>query len=258
MRLGGDESRSDSALSGPMSPRFPRRPAHLAWEGIRRALAVSKGQRIGRYEVTGIRGDGGMGAVHEGHDPGFAPPVTITDRNAHFQRDPDVGERFDCEAILHAELHHPGIVTGRPAVGIMSRREAGFTGSPTVFPVIAATDGPQKGRCDRPRWRTRWNEPAPLAMRRGDLRKWAAATSWLVAATVAPATILLATLFASLVPNALSVEASAGPSGPKNTFCWAPPAFVGLFLLAAVPDFARVFFSIDRNLVARVGGPRVG
>lgn len=67
--------------------------------------------RIGRYEVIEIIGDGGMGTVHKGRDPRFNRPVAIKLLHDHLIRDPQLLERFKNEAIIQARLQHPNIVT---------------------------------------------------------------------------------------------------------------------------------------------------
>ena len=68
-------------------------------------------ERIGTYEVEGLLGDGGMGAVYKGMDPRFGRPVAIKVLHPQFQRDAGVVERFKAEAVIQAKLNHPNIVT---------------------------------------------------------------------------------------------------------------------------------------------------
>ena len=62
-------------------------------------------KRIGRYEITGELGRGGMGTVYEGHDPELERKVAIKVLSGHF------ASVFRDEARALAALNHPGIVT---------------------------------------------------------------------------------------------------------------------------------------------------
>ncbi len=68
-------------------------------------------ESIGRYEITGVIGDGGMGTVYKGRDPRFDSPVAIKVIHEHLARDPATLERFKSEAVIQARLQHPNIVT---------------------------------------------------------------------------------------------------------------------------------------------------
>ena len=67
--------------------------------------------RIGRYEIQDLLGDGGMGSVYRGRDPRFDRPVAIKVLHSHYSRDPLIVERFKAEAVIQAKLAHPHIVT---------------------------------------------------------------------------------------------------------------------------------------------------
>jgi serine/threonine-protein kinase len=63
-------------------------------------------ERIGRYEVTGMLGEGGMGIVYAGRDPQLGRPLAIkTLRDA--SRDPVARERLTREARTAAGINHP-------------------------------------------------------------------------------------------------------------------------------------------------------
>ncbi len=64
--------------------------------------------RIGRYEVTGTLGEGGMGIVYAARDPHLARPVAIkTLRSA--SNDPVARERLVREARTAAAINHPAV-----------------------------------------------------------------------------------------------------------------------------------------------------
>ncbi len=65
---------------------------------------------IGRYEIDGLLGRGGMGAVYSAHDPAIGRPVAIKLVSEGF-RDPRARERLANEARAAGRLQHPNIVT---------------------------------------------------------------------------------------------------------------------------------------------------
>jgi|GEM_PF-1963204 len=67
--------------------------------------------QIGLYEVTELLGDGGMGSVYRCRDPRFDRQVALKVLHPHFQRNPDVVQRFKTEAVVQAKLAHPHIVS---------------------------------------------------------------------------------------------------------------------------------------------------
>ena len=68
---------------------------------------ISAGARIGPYEIAGLIGTGGMGAVYRARDPRLGRDVAI---KTLFQ---DVGDRarFEVEARAASRLNHPNIVS---------------------------------------------------------------------------------------------------------------------------------------------------
>jgi serine/threonine protein kinase len=68
-------------------------------------------EHIGRYRITRVIGDGGMGTVYEGYDPNLNTQVAIKVIHEHLARQTGTLDRFKSEAEIQARLHHPNIVT---------------------------------------------------------------------------------------------------------------------------------------------------
>ena len=67
-------------------------------------------QRIGRFDVLGVIGQGGMGSVYRARDPMLDRPVAIKLLREGFDSD-EMRERFEREARAAGRLSHPNIVT---------------------------------------------------------------------------------------------------------------------------------------------------
>jgi tetratricopeptide (TPR) repeat protein len=67
-------------------------------------------RRIGRYEVLGELGQGGMAVVYRAHDPQLERDVAIKVLHPHLARDEESRARFAREARAAARLRHPNIV----------------------------------------------------------------------------------------------------------------------------------------------------
>ena len=74
------------------------------------AMSRSAGDRIGRFEILGCLGIGGMGEVYRARDPQLQREVAIKVLPAAFSRDPDRQRRFEQEARAAGSLNHPNIV----------------------------------------------------------------------------------------------------------------------------------------------------
>jgi formylglycine-generating enzyme required for sulfatase activity len=70
----------------------------------------SKRRDTGRYKVLGIVGQGGVGAVHRGHDTDLGRDVAMKFLHERFASEPSVLHRFVEEAQIGGQLQHPGIV----------------------------------------------------------------------------------------------------------------------------------------------------
>ena len=69
------------------------------------------GNRLGPYEVTAKLGEGGMGEVYRAHDTKLKRDVAIKVLPAAFTEDKERLARFEREAQLLAQLHHPNIAS---------------------------------------------------------------------------------------------------------------------------------------------------
>ena len=74
-------------------------------------MTLSKGQRIGPYEILAPIGAGGMGDVYRAHDARLGRDVALKVLPAAFAADPERLARFRREARAVAALNHPHIVT---------------------------------------------------------------------------------------------------------------------------------------------------
>ena len=75
---------------------------------------ITHPQRLGKYQVTGVLGEGAMGVVYKGFDPGIQRAVALkTVRRQLLENDdhgPGMVARFRNEAQAAGRLAHPGIV----------------------------------------------------------------------------------------------------------------------------------------------------
>jgi serine/threonine protein kinase len=74
-------------------------------------MAPNIPSKIGKYDVLGIVGQGGMGVVYKAVDPRLDREVAIKMMTGGFVDDPDLRKRFFREAQSLASLQHPNIVT---------------------------------------------------------------------------------------------------------------------------------------------------
>jgi serine/threonine protein kinase len=73
-------------------------------------MALSPGTRLGRYEITGPLGAGGMGAVYRASDTSLRRDVAVKVLHDEFVTDPNRLRRFEREALATAALNHPHII----------------------------------------------------------------------------------------------------------------------------------------------------
>ena len=72
-------------------------------------MSLTKGSRIGPYEIVGSLGAGGMGEVYRARDSKLNRDVAIKVLPESFAHDPDRLARFEREAQVLAALNHPNI-----------------------------------------------------------------------------------------------------------------------------------------------------
>lgn len=74
-------------------------------------MSITPGTRLGPYEITAPLGAGGMGEVYRATDTKLRREVAIKVLPAAFTMDPERLARFEREAQLLAQLHHPNIAS---------------------------------------------------------------------------------------------------------------------------------------------------
>ncbi|MFY9513380.1 MAG: serine/threonine-protein kinase, partial [Rubrivivax sp.] len=71
-------------------------------------------ERLGKYSITGVLGEGAMGVVYKGFDPGIQRVVALKTIRSHLAEGSDtaatLAARFRNEAQAAGRLQHPGIV----------------------------------------------------------------------------------------------------------------------------------------------------
>ena len=73
-------------------------------------MAFSVGDRLGRFEIVGSLGAGGMGEVYRAHDQQLSRDVAIKVLPTAFSDDADRRRRFEQEARAAGGLNHPNIL----------------------------------------------------------------------------------------------------------------------------------------------------
>lgn len=68
------------------------------------------GKQLGPYEVSDLIGRGGMGEVYLANQPSLGRQVAIKILPRHLSTDPEFLARFEREARIVANLHHPNII----------------------------------------------------------------------------------------------------------------------------------------------------
>src|SRR5512147_42425 len=74
-------------------------------------MNLAQGTRLGPYEILGPLGEGGMGEVYRARDTRLDREVAVKVLPAAFTADPERLARFEREAKLLAQLHHPNIAS---------------------------------------------------------------------------------------------------------------------------------------------------
>jgi serine/threonine protein kinase len=73
-------------------------------------MEFSVGDRLGRFEILGALGAGGMGEVYRARDPQLQRDVAIKVLPLEFSSDPVRQRRFEQEARAAGGLNHPNIL----------------------------------------------------------------------------------------------------------------------------------------------------
>jgi len=71
---------------------------------------LSKGTKLGDYEVVSLLGSGGMGEVYRARDPRLGREVAVKVLPSSVSADPERLRRFEQEARAAAALNHPNIL----------------------------------------------------------------------------------------------------------------------------------------------------
>src|SRR5690349_3658019 len=74
-------------------------------------MTLTPGSRLGPYEITAKLGEGGMGEVYRATDSRLKREVAIKVLPAAFTADAERLARFEREAQVLAQLHHPNIAS---------------------------------------------------------------------------------------------------------------------------------------------------
>lgn len=74
-------------------------------------MSLSRGTRLGPYEIGALLGAGGMGEVYRARDPRLGRDVAVKVLPSSFSQDGDRLRRFEQEARAASALNHPGILT---------------------------------------------------------------------------------------------------------------------------------------------------
>src|SRR5207247_1627189 len=73
-------------------------------------IPLTKGARLGPYEIISALGEGGMGEVYRARDPQLERELAIKILAPHLARDSGALARFEREAKAASALNHPHIV----------------------------------------------------------------------------------------------------------------------------------------------------
>src|SRR3954469_21526968 len=73
-------------------------------------MAGDQVTQIGKYQITQVLGQGGMGIVYKGLDPAIGRAVAIKMMTGGYAENPDLLKRFQREAQSAGTLQHPNIV----------------------------------------------------------------------------------------------------------------------------------------------------
>jgi serine/threonine-protein kinase len=114
MESDGQMSASGVDNTKPVSPAAGSAPPDSAPDtvvGSSLPNAAPAGPHIGRYEVVGLLGRGGMGSVYRAFDPVLERDVALKVMLPGMVGDPELKQRFEREARAVARLSHPSVLT---------------------------------------------------------------------------------------------------------------------------------------------------
>ena len=101
---------ANSKLAQPATNPRPRTGAGDTLPGSR-AAGDAPQRQVGRYQILGTLGRGGMASVYQAHDPGIGRDVAIKFLHSTLCEEADCRARFLREARAAGGLSHPNIVT---------------------------------------------------------------------------------------------------------------------------------------------------
>ena len=108
-------------------------PAEAFFAGMARSVVPpAVGHRIGRYQLVGVLGSGGMGTVYRARDTRLDREVALKFLPLYRSAEPEARERFLVEARAAAALEHPNVC---------SIHEIGETSDGAPFIAMACYDG---------------------------------------------------------------------------------------------------------------------
>jgi serine/threonine protein kinase len=87
-------------------------------------MSLSLGTRLGPYQITAKLGEGGMGEVYRATDTKLKRDVAIKVLPQAFTEDKQRLARFEREAQLLAQLHHPNVASMASRSGSRLLRQA--------------------------------------------------------------------------------------------------------------------------------------
>ena len=104
-------------------------PGSETSEGAKRLVGTTVG---GRYKVTSLLGEGGMGAVYLVEHMLMRKRMALKVLNAELSKNREMVARFEREAMAAAHLEHPNVVAAT---------DLGFTDEGALFLVLEFIDG---------------------------------------------------------------------------------------------------------------------
>jgi eukaryotic-like serine/threonine-protein kinase len=101
----------DPRLRGEVQSMLDQQSDNLESATLSAARVLAAGVKLGKFEIVGLLGRGGMGEVWRARDPRLKREVAIKVLPAMFASDRDCVARFEREARAASALNHTNIVT---------------------------------------------------------------------------------------------------------------------------------------------------